>query len=133
MQGFALKTLLFVLVVSLSLVAAEAQTEQRSVGTKQLLAVRGEIIRITTQGKGMIAITIRPGKNFAEVTVIARENDLVGNAVSREGGSDLLDLLSDDDPREDEKITAAELHEGDVVSVIYDPELQNRALEIYLH
>ena len=64
--------------------------------------------------------------------VLARENDLVGNAASREAGADLLGLLSED-PREDETITAAELNEGDVVSVIYDPQLQNRVLEMYLH
>jgi hypothetical protein len=63
--------------------------------------------------------------------VLARVNDLVGSAVGREG-SDLLGLLSDD-PRDDETITAAELNEGDVISVIYDPQLQNRVLEIYLH
>ena len=33
----------------------------------------------------------------------------------------------------DETITAAELNEGDVVSVIYDPQAQNRVLEIYVH
>ena len=64
--------------------------------------------------------------------VLARDNDLVGNAVARESGADLLGLLSDDS-HDDETITAAELNEGDVVSVIYDPQLQNRVLEMYLH
>ena len=55
----------------------------------------------------------------------------MGAAVGRSGEADLLGLLSDD-TRDDETITAAELNEGDVVSVIYDPQLQNRVLEIYL-
>ena len=37
-------------------------------------------------------------------------------------------MLSDD-ARDTEAITAAELNEGDVISIIYDPQLQNRALE----
>jgi len=88
-------------------------------------------VKITAPAKGSLLITIRPAKQFSEVTVLARVNDLVGSAVGREG-SDLLGLLSDD-PRDDETITAAELNEGDVISVIYDPQLQNRILEIYLH
>ena len=99
---------------------------------KQLSAVRGEIVRIKSQGRGMLLITVRPAKDFAEVTVLARENDMVGNAVARSGATDLLGLLSEDS-RDDEMITAAELNEGDVVSVIYDPQSQNRALEIYSH
>jgi len=83
-------------------------------------------------GKGMWLITVKPAKEFQEVTVLARENDLVGTAVGRAGDADLLGLLSDD-PHDDETITAAELNEGDVVSIIYDPQLQNRVLEIYLH
>jgi uncharacterized protein involved in propanediol utilization len=79
----------------------------------------------------MLSITVKPAKEFQEVTVLARENDLVGSAVSRSGDTDLLGLLSDD-TRDDEIITAAELNEGDVVSVIYDPQLQNRVLEIYI-
>ena len=66
------------------------------------------------------------------MSVLARENDFVGAAVGRTGDSDLLGLLSDD-THDDETITAAELNTGDVVSVIYDPARQNRALEIYLH
>jgi len=105
---------------------------QGASGAKQLAAVRGEIKKLATAGKGMLLITVRPAKEFPEVTVLARENDLVGSAVGRSGESDLLGLLSDDS-RDDETISAAELNEGDVVSVIYDPQLQNRVLEIYLH
>ena len=104
---------------------------QRASGPRQLAAVRGEITKVTTPTKGMLLITVKPAKDFAEVTVLARENDLVGSAVGRSGESDLLGLLSDDS-RDDETITAAELNQGDVVSVIYDPQLQNRVLEIYL-
>jgi hypothetical protein len=43
-----------------------------------------------------------------------------------------LGLLSGDSS-DDEMITAAELDEGDVISVIYDPQVQNRVLEIYIH
>ena len=82
-------------------------------------------------GKGMLLITVRPAKDFAEVTVLARENDLVGSAVGRGQEGDLLGLLADDS-RDEETITAAELSEGDVVSVIYDPQSQNRVLEIYV-
>ncbi len=98
---------------------------------RHLLAVRGEVVGIKTQSKGMLLITVRPSKEFAEVTILARENDLVGNGVSREDRLDLLGLLAEDS-REDEIITAAELNAGDKVSVIYDPGQQNRALEIYL-
>jgi len=98
---------------------------------RQLAAVRGEITKMTTPSKGMLLITVRPAKEFQEVTVLARENDLVGSAVGRSGESDLLGLLSDD-THDDETITAAELNTGDVVSVIYDPVRQNRVLEIYL-
>jgi hypothetical protein len=80
----------------------------------------------------MLLITVRPAKDFAEVTVLARENDLVGSAVTRAGDTDLLGLLSEDS-RDDETITAAELNEGDVVSIIYDAQTQNRVMEIYLH
>ncbi len=100
--------------------------------SRQLAAVRGEIVSIKTPSKGRLLITVRPAKEFAEVTVLARENDLVGGAVGRESDSDLLGLLSDE-ARDDETITAAELKESDVVSVIYDPQAQNRVLEIYLH
>ena len=80
----------------------------------------------------MLLITVKPAKEFGEITVLARENDLVGAAVGHSGEADLLGLLSDDS-RDDETITAAELHQGDVVSVIYDPQRKNRVLEIYLH
>ncbi|MFP5264985.1 MAG: hypothetical protein ACLGJB_24105 [Blastocatellia bacterium] len=111
---------------------AGAQDRQAAPAPRQLSAVRGEIVKIRSQGKGMLLITVRPAKDFAEVTVLARENDLVGSAVARAGATDLLGLLSED-ARDDETITAAELNEGDVVSVIYDPQSQNRALEIYSH
>ena len=107
-----------------------AESIQRTSGIRQLAAVRGEITKMTTAGKGMLLITVRPAKEFQEVSVLARENDLVGAAVGRSGDADLLGLLSDD-ARDDETITAAELSEGDIVSVIYDPQLQNRVLEIY--
>lgn len=89
-------------------------------------------MKITAPSKGLLLVTVRPAKEFSEVIVLARENDLVGSAVGREAGADLLGLLSEDD-RDEETITAAELNEGDVVSVIYDHQLQNRVLEIYLH
>jgi DNA-directed RNA polymerase subunit H (RpoH/RPB5) len=99
---------------------------------RQLSAVRGEIVKVKSPNKGMLLITVRPAKDFAEVTVLARENDLVGSAVTRAGDTDLLGLLSEDS-RDDETITAAELNEGDVVSIIYDAQTQNRVMEIYLH
>jgi len=105
---------------------------QRSPATRQLAAVRGEVSKIAGASKGMLFITVKPAKEFSEVTVLARENDFVGAAAGRSNEADLLGLLSDDS-RDDETITAAELNEGDIVSVIYDPQLQNRALEIYVH
>lgn len=123
------------LLVSLSLIVAFPHPRMaRAPGQqpRQLSAVRGEIIKVKSPSKGMLLITVRPAKDFAEVTVLARENDLVGSAVTRAGDTDLLGLLSEDS-RDDETISAAELNEGDVVSVIYDPQAQNRALEIYLH
>jgi|SRR5215216_2257724 len=121
------------LVITLSLFpmtrAARAFGNQSA---RQLSAVRGEVVKVKSPSKGMLLITVRPAKDFAEVTVLARENDLVGSAVTRAGDSDLLGLLSED-PRDDEAITAAELNEGDVVSVIYDPQTQNRVIEVYLH
>jgi hypothetical protein len=130
MQTFSL---LLSLSIALSLAPSPAIILQQSAqGARQLAAVRGEVIRVKAQGKGMMLITVRPAKDFAEVTVLARENDLVGNAVGRAGDSDLLGLLTDDS-RDEETITAAELNEGDVVSVIYDPQSQNRVLEIYVH
>ena len=109
--------------------AAEKANQQAA---RQLAAVRGEIVKIAAPSKGMLLITVKPAKEFPEITVLARENDLVGAAVGRAGESDLLGLLSDD-TRDDETITAAELNQGDVVSVIYDPQRQNRVLEIYIH
>jgi hypothetical protein len=108
------------------------QTTQRAATARQLAAVRGEIVKIATPSKGMLLITVRPAKDFPETTVLARENDMVGAAVGRSGEADLLGLLSDD-THDDETITAAELNKGDIISVIYDPQLQNRVLEIYLH
>ena len=112
--------------------ASPAQTSPRPAAAKQLAAVRGEVVKISAAAKGMLLITVRPARDYAEVTVLARENDLVGAGAGREGGADLLGLLTDD-ARDDETITAAELNEGDVVSVIYDPQANNRALEIYIH
>ena len=108
------------------------QTGQRAPAARQLAAVRGEIVKMATPSKGMLLITVKPAKEFPEIIVLARENDLVGTAVGRSGEADLLGLLSDD-THDDETITAAELNQGDIISVIYDPQLQNRVLEIYLH
>jgi hypothetical protein len=125
------------LVIQLSLLPMARGTNARArafgeQSARQLSAVRGEVIKMKSPGKGLLLITIRPAKEFAEVTVLARENDLVGSAVTRAGDTDLLGLLSEDS-RDDETITAAELNEGDVVSVIYDPQTQNRVIEIYIH
>ncbi len=97
---------------------------------KQLLAARGEVSRLATQEKGMLLITIDQGKEFGEVTVLARENDPVGRAAGSDSEPSLLGLLTDEDADE-ELITAAELDKGDLISVIYDPARQNRALELY--
>jgi hypothetical protein len=113
-------------------VREKGESGQRVSSARQLAAVRGEIVKMISAGKGMLSITVRPAKEFQEVTVLARENDFVGAAVGRSGEADLLGLLSDD-THDDDTITAAELNQGDVVSVIYDPQLQNRVLEIYLH
>lgn len=99
---------------------------------RQLLAVRGEIIKKEAYSKGWLRIVIKPLKDAVEVAVVARETDLVGSAVNRSGDKELLNLLSENS-RENETLTAAELDEGDFVSVIYDPQQQNRALEIYIH
>lgn len=109
-----------------------AKPQQTETGARQLLAVRGEIVKMQSKSKGLVLITVRPAKEFAEVTVLARENDLVGAAVGGAGETDLFGLLAGD-AREDETITAAELNEGDVVSIIYDPRFHNRVIEIYLH
>jgi DNA-directed RNA polymerase subunit H (RpoH/RPB5) len=133
-----MQTLVVLLSLTLTFIAGHSSQQsaapagQQKPVARQLCAVRGEVVKITTPAKGSLLITVRPAKEFPEVIVLARENDLVGSAASREGGADLLGLLSED-TRDDETITAAELNEGDVVSVIYDPQLQNRALEIYLH
>ncbi|HKP86478.1 MAG TPA: hypothetical protein VJZ26_10295 [Blastocatellia bacterium] len=118
--------------LSPSLASGRASVRQGPGSARQLAAVRGEVIRLKPSGKGLLLITVRPAKDFAEVTVLARENDLVGSAIGRAGDSDLLGLLTDE-ARDEETITAAELNEGDVVSVIYDPQSQNRVLEIYVH
>ena len=122
----------FLRLLSFSMMLALALLPSSRGQSRQLAAVRGEITSIKTPSKGRLLITVRPAKEFAEVTVLARENDLVGSATGRESDSDLLGLLSDE-ARDDETITAAELKESDVVSVIYDPQAQNRVLEIYLH
>jgi hypothetical protein len=109
-----------------------ASPQPRPPAAKQLAAVRGEVVKISAASRGLLLITVRPARDYAEVTVLARENDLVGTGVGREGGTDLLGLLTDDQ-HDDETITAAELNAGDVVSVIYDPQAQNRVLEIYIH
>ena len=110
----------------------QEQAKQPAEAARQLAAVRGEVVKITTPSKGMLLITVKPAKEFSEITVLARENDLVGAAVGRSSEADLLGLLSDD-THDDETITAAELNQGDIISVIYDPQHQNRVLEIYLH
>lgn len=125
-------SLLFALPVSVQRGPVRDQPGQRPPGARQLAAVRGEIVKIAMPSKGMLLISVRPAKEFPEITVLARENDLVGTAVGRSGEADLLGLLSDD-THDDETITAAELNQGDIISVIYDPQLQNRVLEVYLH
>src|SRR6185369_7626938 len=45
-------------------------------GAGQLLAVRGEVVKIRAPSKGMLLITVKPAREFGEVTVLARENDL---------------------------------------------------------
>src|SRR5262249_23641146 len=130
--------LLFLFLISGSVRTAAQQTSPpgkppapRVQPARQLLAVRGEVTKIKPASKGFLLITIRPAKDLPEVTVLARENDLVGSAVGRANDSDLLGLLTETE-HDDETITAAELNEGDIVSVIYDPQLQNKVLEIYL-
>lgn len=111
-----------------------AQTKSESPAAKQLLAVRGEVTKIAPRTKGLIAITVHPARDYSEVTVIARENDIVALASSSSRGSDLLGLITgSEESRDSERITAAELQKGDIVSVIYNPESENRALEIYVH
>src|SRR5580693_8652188 len=75
-----------------------AADQQRPSGTKQLLAIRGEVIKLAPQSKGLLSITIRPAPDYAEVTVVARTNDSVGLASGRErGGSDVLGIISGTD------------------------------------
>ncbi|HWP43093.1 MAG TPA: hypothetical protein VNO14_07665 [Blastocatellia bacterium] len=125
--------LLLSLLLALALFQPQAGTQRPNPpGAKQLFAVRGEIVAIKRQAGGLLLITVRPDKGFAEASALARENDLIGSAVRRPGRVDLFGLLADDE-REDETITAAELNEGDVVSIIYDPAAANRSLEIYIH
>src|SRR5688572_3094788 len=77
----------------------------RPPASKQLLAVRGQVLTVKSPSKGLLIIAIRPAKEFAEVSVTARENDLVGRAVGGTGDSQLFGLLTGDAP-EDETITA---------------------------
>jgi hypothetical protein len=114
----------------LVLAAALQGGPQVATARKQLLAARGEVSRLASEGKGMLLITIDQGKEFGEVTVLARENDLVGRAAGGAPEASLLGLLTEND-EDEEAITAAELSKGDLVSVIYDPSRQNRALELY--
>jgi hypothetical protein len=130
-----MQTIALLLSLSLALAFFESQApvnRQSPPGARQLFAVRGEIVNIKKQGKGMLLVIVRPDREFAEVTALARENDLVGSGVKRPGRVDLFGLLADDE-REDEAITAAELNQGDMVSIIYDPAMNNRSLEIYIH
>jgi hypothetical protein len=112
---------------------AARQLNQTAAPSKQLFAVRGEVTKMELQSKGLVVITVRPAHDHATITVVARENDIVGAAVGRQKGADLVGLLAGEDQRESERITAAEIREGDWISVIYDPVAQNRALEIYMH
>jgi hypothetical protein len=125
-------TLVVLASLSLLLIHAQQSPPKPVAATKQMFAVRGQVVSIKSHSKGLLLITIKPAKEFAEVGVIARENDLVGKAVGGASDSQLFGLLTGDAP-EDETITAAEIGEGDMVSVIYDPQMQNRAIEIYLH
>lgn len=143
MKRVAVKTALAIVLLSASAIGqtpsetrqSSRATDSQAAGTKkQLLAVRGEVSHVATRNSELVEITVKPGRDFPEVTVVARQNDLVGNGVSHAAGTDLLGLFAGgDESRENEKITAAELQQGDVVSVIYDPVNGNRALEIYIH
>ena len=123
-----------VALASLLLLVAHAQqpAPKPAAAARQLHAVRGQVVSVKSHAKGLLLITIKPTTDFAEVSVIARENDLVGRAVGGAGDSALFGLLTGESA-DDETITAAELEEGDIVSIIYDPRADNRALEIYLH
>src|SRR5437870_11907271 len=112
---------MWIVLVSLALLVGhgsaspQAASPTRPPAAKQLAAVRGEVVKISAGGRGLLLITVRPARDYAEVTVLARENDLVGTGVGREGGTDLLGLLTDD-ARDDETISAAELNEGDIIA-----------------
>ena len=125
---------LLLLLCSLLLPLQAAASGQNSSPTaaKQLFAVRGEVVKKAAAAKGWLHLTVRPPRDYAEVTVLARENDLVGPAVKRSQDTSLLGLLTEAEG-DNEAITAAEIEEGDIVSVIYDPQAQNRALEIYIY
>lgn len=113
--------------------SASPKTEaQTASAAKQLFAVRGTLVGIKTPAKGELQLTIKPPKDFAEVRVLARQHDLVGSAARRASDGGGLGLFGGG-AGDSEIITAAELSEGDIVSVIYDPQAQNRVLEIYLH
>jgi len=132
MQTFSMVCSVSLLLMLMPSHRMNTQSTQGGTAARQLAAVRGEIVKVSAPSKGMLLITVRPAKEFQEVIILARDNDLVGTAVGRSGEPDLLGLLSGE-ARDEETITAAELNEGDVISVIYDPRLQNRALEIYFH
>lgn len=133
LAGLGVAVLIFAASTPARTVTGPRSRYQASRTAKQLMAVRGEVTKLQAESGGFIKITVKPAREFSEVTVSAKENDPVGSAVSHESGSDLLGLLSDEDSQESGRITAAELQEGDIVSVIYDPLSQNRALEIYVH
>jgi len=132
MQTFSMVCSVSLLLMLMPSHRMNTQSTQAGTAARQLAAVRGEIVKVSAPSKGMLLITVRPAKEFQEVIILARDNDLVGTAVGRSGEPDLLGLLSGE-ARDEETITAAELNEGDVISVIYDSRLQNRALEIYFH
>jgi hypothetical protein len=112
---------------------AKAGSEARArPAAKQLFAVRGLITGIKMPSKGELQLTIQPAKDFPEVSVLVRRNEPVGSAARRTADRAGVSLLGGSS-EENEIISAAELAEGDLVSVIYDPQAQNRALEIYLH
>src|SRR5688500_7249580 len=70
-----------------------AQQTRAAHPTRQLFAVRGLLVSKKALSKGELQLLIKPAKDFAEVTVLARENDLVGSASRRANDSDVLDLL----------------------------------------
>ena len=124
--------MLFLCALFLTIQPAADWQNSTPTAAKQLFAVRGEVVKKAAAAKGWLRLTVRPIKDYAEVTVMARENDLVGHAVNRSKETSLLGLLAEGEG-DDERITAVEIEEGDIVSVIYDPQAQNRALEIYIY